>query len=264
LKNPLFVEKILSAINTNIEHKEVTILRVAFTAALVILMALAVCSHLEVTAQFDTIQGYMVNNQLWVQDQFFLSNLMHLSYNITASKNKSADMANNAQYALNYKITFDPPTNVNFLDNSGLNHTVRLNEAMTMIQGNLVNVFKNSSISQRTDIMIRNYYESVYPVLTDYSPAFGASVLPMMLFLGAVLLLGSVVAGVWIYNAMRIDVKCFDIILWFLDIPVAYVGYLQANCNTYIKSYTSVKELIEKGINFHDRNLYLEDYQGAA
>ena len=58
-----------------------------------------------------------------------------------------------------------------------------------------------------------------------------------------------------------IDVKCFDVILWFLDIPVAYVGYLQANCNTYIKSRVPVKQLIEKGINFHDRHLYLDDYQ---
>jgi hypothetical protein len=49
---------------------------------------------------------------------------------------------------------------------------------------------------------------------------------------------------VWVYYAIVIDVKCFDIILWFLDIPVAYVGYLQANCLTYIKSHIAVKELI--------------------
>lgn len=70
----------------------------------------------------------------------------------------------------------------------------------------------------------------------------------------------ALVAGLWIYYAIIIDVKCFDIILWFLDIPVAYVCYLQANASTYIKSRVPVKELIDKGINFHDRNLYIEDY----
>ena len=72
--------------------------------------------------------------------------------------------------------------------------------------------------------------------------------------------IASIVVSIWIYNAMIIDVKCFDIILWFLDIPVPYVNYLQSNCSTYIKSRIPVKELIEKGINFHDRNLYLEEY----
>ena len=83
----------------------------------------------------------------------------------------------------------------------------------------------------------------------------------MLLYVGGIFLVASVVVGIWIYNAMIIDVKCFDVILWFLDIPVAYVGYLLANCNTYIKSRVPVKELTEKGINFHDRNLYLDDYQ---
>ena len=77
-------------------------------------------------------------------------------------------------------------------------------------------------------------------------------------------LLASIVVAIWIYYAMRIDVKCFDIILWFLDIPVPYVGYLQANCLTYIKSHIAVKELMEKGINFHDRHLYLDDFHGHA
>jgi hypothetical protein len=56
---------------------------------------------------------------------------------------------------------------------------------------------------------------------------------------------------------MMIDKKCSDIILWFLDIPLTYITFLQNNCNTFIKSHINVKELIEKGINFHDKNLYL-------
>ena len=71
------------------------------------------------------------------------------------------------------------------------------------------------------------------------------------------LFLAAVTVAMWTYYAIAIDAKCFDIILWFLDIPVAYVTYLQANCSTYIKSRVPVKELIDKGINFHDRNLYL-------
>jgi hypothetical protein len=67
--------------------------------------------------------------------------------------------------------------------------------------------------------------------------------------------------GAWSYYIMIIDKKCSDIILWFLDIPIPYVTYLQTNCNTYIKTHTPVKELIERGINFHDKNLYLDEYR---
>ena len=74
------------------------------------------------------------------------------------------------------------------------------------------------------------------------------------------ILVTAFVVGLWMYYAIKIDIKCFDIILWFLDIPVPYVCYLQANASTYIKSRIPVKELIDKGINFHDRNLYIEDY----
>ena len=78
-----------------------------------------------------------------------------------------------------------------------------------------------------------------------------------MYLLGAVLL-STLVVSLWIYYAIVIDIKCFDIILWFLDIPVPYVCYLLNNCTTYLKSRIPVKELIQKGINFHDKNLYLE------
>lgn len=53
--------------------------------------------------------------------------------------------------------------------------------------------------------------------------------------------LASIVVAFWIYNIMKIDLKCFDIILWFLDIPVAYVSYLQVNCNTFLKTHIPVK-----------------------
>lgn len=63
---------------------------------------------------------------------------------------------------------------------------------------------------------------------------------------------------------MLIDKKCSDIILWFLDIPILYVTYLQNNCITYLKSHTPVDELLEKGINFHDKNLFLEEFNTGS
>ena len=45
----------------------------------------------------------------------------------------------------------------------------------------------------------------------------------------------------WIYFIMRLDQKQFDIMIWFLDIPIDYVIYLQTNCVRFIKNYTTIK-----------------------
>ncbi len=46
---------------------------------------------------------------------------------------------------------------------------------------------------------------------------------------------------IWIYSIMKIDQKRFDIMIWFLYIPVDYVIYLQNNCNRFIKNYIPIK-----------------------
>lgn len=62
----------------------------------------------------------------------------------------------------------------------------------------------------------------------------------------------------WVYNIMKIDQKRFDIMIWFLDIPIDYVVYLENNCNRFIKNYISIKELEERGINMDDKEHYCD------
>ncbi len=65
---------------------------------------------------------------------------------------------------------------------------------------------------------------------------------------------------VWIYNSMRIDQKKFDIMIWFLDIPVSYVGYLQGKCSRFAKDYVTIKELEDKGLNMDNKSHYCDIY----
>lgn len=130
--------------------------------------------------------------------------------------------------------------------------------ALTWMQGYILNFFNTGSlIFNDTSLLFHNFYTSIYPAVE----AFTLPILPLYsstLAITALLLLISLVAVcAWIYYIMMIDRKCSDIILWFLDIPIPYVTYLQANCNTFLKTHTPVKELVERGINFHDKNLYL-------
>lgn len=159
------MQKILAAINSNIEHREVGALKVAFAVFLLAQLAVSIFSHLDVEAQFGTVLHYMAQNQQWVQDQFFLSNLMHLSYNLSSEVNVSASRQSNLEYALNYKIKFDPEQLVSLEETCGKRRRVRLNEAMMWVQGYLVNFFQQSGIGVQDGLMLRNYYEGVYPAM---------------------------------------------------------------------------------------------------
>ncbi len=55
LKNPLFVQKIKEAINTNIDHRQVTILKVAFSIFLVGLIAILILNYLQINKNLSSI-----------------------------------------------------------------------------------------------------------------------------------------------------------------------------------------------------------------
>ena len=83
----------------------------------------------------------MDSNHLWVKDQFYISNLFHLQYNLSQESNVTAAMTRNKDYALGYKIAFDPDIMVGLQEISGQIKQVRLNQAMTWIQGYIINIF---------------------------------------------------------------------------------------------------------------------------
>jgi hypothetical protein len=61
-----------------------------------------------------------------------------------------------------------------------------------------------------------------------------------------IVLLSLAVIFVWIYIKLRIEKKRFDILIWFLDIPIPYVTFLCNRCDKYLKSFTGMKESMNK------------------
>ena len=66
-------------------------------------------------------------NHAWIKDQYFLSSMMHLSYNVSQETNVTAAKLNHFNYANNYHLTFDPAINVRMLEIDGSEKVVRLN-----------------------------------------------------------------------------------------------------------------------------------------
>lgn len=66
--------------------------------------------------------------------------------------------------------------------------------------------------------------------------------------------------GYWIYISLKIDKKRYDIMIWFLDIPIPYVAHLGNHCDKYLKEFVSVKELGNKGIPPDEEEDSYEEY----
>jgi hypothetical protein len=64
----------------------------------------------------------------------------------------------------------------------------------------------------------------------------------------------------WIYIGLLIDKKRYDIMIWFLDIPVPYVTHLGSHCDKYLKEFATVKELTAKGVPLEEDEESYEEY----
>ena len=94
-----------------------------------------------------------------------------------------------------------------------------------------------------------NYINNIYPVLELNVQKFSLSMNFSYILLAAAGFLGVLMMILWIYIMLLINKKRFDIMIWFLDIPIPYVGYLGNHCDKYLKTFVGVKQLMEKGLN---------------
>ena len=72
------------------------------------------------------------------------------------------------------------------------------------------------------------------------------------------LLASSIFLFIWIFISLKIEKKKIGILLWFLDIPISYVSYLGDHCDSYLRSFVSIKEVMKKGIISDEMGMYFE------
>ena len=66
---------------------------------------------------------------------------------------------------------------------------------------------------------------------------------------GMIIFISFMMICFWIYISLQLDKKKYDIMIWFLDIPIPYVSHLSLHCDKYLKEFIGIKELMEKAIN---------------
>lgn len=93
-----------------------------------------------------------------------------------------------------------------------------------------------------------NYINSIYPAFLNHPITLNINTSLSFVMGGVVLALAICMMMYWIYISLKIDKKRYDIMIWFLDIPIPYVTHLGNHCDKYLKQFVGVKELAQKGI----------------
>ena len=70
--------------------------------------------------------------------------------------------------------------------------------------------------------------------------------LPVLICLIVAVILSFIICLIWIGVILKIEKKRFDILIWFLDIPIPYVTFLTFKCDKFLKSFSGMKEIINE------------------
>jgi len=80
-----------------------------------------------------------------------------------------------------------------------------------------------------------NYISSIYPAFLSYPTQISLRIEVTYILSSVVLVITLLMMAYWIYISLRIDKKRYDIMIWFLDIPIPYVAHLGNHCDKYLK-----------------------------
>lgn len=86
-----------------------------------------------------------------------------------------------------------------------------------------------------------NYISNIYPAFLNYPTQISLNIEVTYILSSLVLLITILMMGYWIFISLKIDKKRYDIMIWFLDIPIPYVAHLGNHCDKYLKEFVSLK-----------------------
>ena len=120
--------------------------------------------------------------------------------------------------------------------------TKNLKDAVIFLNSRLMRdlVTPNRSPKNITSVFI-NYINSIFPAFLNYPNTLDINTSLSFIMGGVALALTISMMLYWIYISLKIDKKRYDIMIWFLDIPIPYVTHLGSHCDKYLKQFIGVK-----------------------
>ena len=136
-----------------------------------------------------------------------------------------------------------------------------MKDAVVLLNSRLLTFFQNQSSSYPAVASIfLNYISAIFPAFLNYPASVSFDLLPQYLLAASLGVIGVAMMCYWIYVSLLIDKKRYDIMIWFLDIPVNYVAYLGSHCDKFLKEFATTQELAQRGISTEEDEDTLEEY----
>ena len=234
--------KLRSAINTNLNHEEVGNLRTVSTFFIICLFGISI-AHLQIEiSNFGSIDLYMQQTNLRAEQY------TRLTANLWAALYNTTNYTNIIAHNHNHSVTFDTTTKVQLVLENNVTEVKSLRDAVILLNSRLVGFFQNPSTTDTVILVFNNYFNSIYPAFFRYPTAFEDQSSLSFFFGGGALGITCLMMFYWIFISLKVDKKRYDIMIWFLDIPIPYVTHLGNHCQIYLKQYMTVRELTQKGV----------------
>lgn len=80
-----------------------------------------------------------------------------------------------------------------------------------------------------------NFVNFIYEAFTKNKVKKAFDFIYPYLFFGLNFLITFLMIFFWIYICLLLEKKKYDIMIWFLDIPIPYVSHLLSHCDKYLK-----------------------------
>ena len=113
----------------------------------------------------------------------------------------------------------------------------------------LLSYYEYPSDTNNLMLVLDNYFNNIYPAFFNYPTHVADASSLSFIFAGAALAITCIMMAYWVFISLKIDKKRYDIMIWFLDIPIPYVANLGSHCDLYLKQFVPINELAKKGIS---------------
>ncbi len=104
-----------------------------------------------------------------------------------------------------------------------------------MLNSRLIQYFSNPGNNNLINSVYNNYLNNIYPAFLNYPTNIEFDKFKAYIFTSLVFFISLFMMAFWIYIGLKIDKKRYDIMIWFLDIPVPYVSHLSNHCDKFLK-----------------------------
>lgn len=227
--------KFRKAINTNINHMQITRLKYISLIFILLLFAFISVQLVFSTNNMNLIQNYVTNVHSKGTQMQYLAKFIAGTLSPLYSKNQYFEQV------FKYNVTFETELDVQFkVEGSEQLETKNLKDVLILIHSSLLEAFSASTTYTLQNVYY-NFVNFVYDAFTLNPVTIVFDILTPFLFFGLTVGAALFMICFWIYICLLLQKKKYDIMIWFLDIPIPYVSHLSSHCDKYLKQFVGIK-----------------------